>query len=252
MSTVTSPRLPQRRTTRHRRHRPIRIAGLAAVRKPQAKPTLEVPESIERHRYETEPEARAFANRDEEAMAILFERHRDKLVRVARQYLVRQAGYRDRVHETDAEDIVQQCYMRVWRFRNGRSHYSHQAPVFIWLRACLYRTFFKMRDHEHYEKRRGSHLTASIDQMKDDTAFEPTGSPDPVVEVQRHEDEERLEHALATLKPKARFIVRKRLEGYGFTEIGAMMEASRQHIHQVYGKAHSIVQASVQGQPVYS
>jgi DNA-directed RNA polymerase specialized sigma24 family protein len=215
MKTATLSRFPSRRTTRRRRRsiRPIR---------PRVKMKAE-----DRKYDDTEPEAAAFAARDAVAIETLLERYRPGMVKLARYWLVRRAGYRDQVHTADAEDIVQACYMHIWRCRNRKSHYSlENKPVLVWLRGCLWRTFTRIKVREHAKKRGGGHFTTSLDSLKK----EPSGGRDPAAIAELRE----VHSLIAGMKDSIRTTVELHLQGYTFCEIGERDGITKQGAHHNY------------------
>jgi RNA polymerase sigma factor (sigma-70 family) len=111
----------------------------------------------------------------------------------------------------DAEDIVQEAYLRAFRFFGS----FHGADGRAWLLAIVRNTSYTW-----LEKNRGRRLAASFDEAEHSGAM-PVASPESV--LARKEDERMLRQALEKLPTEFReIIVLRELEGLSYQEIAGI------------------------------
>jgi len=148
-----------------------------------------------------EPEAEAFAARDETAIATLMERHRRALVGWAWRYLDRQMEYPKRARLEDAEDVVQATYLKVWRARKNRGFDHGRVPVFIWLRTCLRNHVTRWLEPQRTKKRTppGGHV-ASLTYLREGKDFQTIDSTRPEDSVIQEDTRRAILDAIEKLK----------------------------------------------------
>ncbi len=119
---------------------------------------------------------------------------------------------------TDADDVVQEAYLRAFRFFDG---YAGDNPR-AWLLAIVRNTWFtEWRRHRQYPE------TASYDDSRDGEDQLPgwvDGSgEDPEKLAVRHEDSELVHRALATLPVEFReVLVLRELEDLSYRDVAAV------------------------------
>jgi len=111
----------------------------------------------------------------------------------------------------DAEDIVQEAYLRAFQFFGS----FHGADGRAWLLAIVRNTSYSW-----LEKSRRRPLAASFDEAEHSAAM-PVASPES--DLARKEDEQMLRQALENLPPEFReVIVLRELEGLTYQEIATI------------------------------
>ncbi len=145
-----------------------------------------------------------------------FEGHVDRTKKQAFNIAYRLTGNRD-----DAEDLVQEAYLRAW---NGFGKYNRNLPFENW--------FFRILSNHFIDslRRKGKHQPLSLDQLMGDDegnsyALEiPDETTNPENLVMGAELDERLQRGLASLSKDFRMaVILCDLEGMSYEEIGKEM-----------------------------
>lgn len=143
---------------------------------------------------------------DQEAFRVLVERHSGNIFRLA---------YRMTGNEHDAEDVVQEAFLRAYR---QLKRFEGRAAFSTWLyRIAVNSALDQMRSRTRHEERR----EASDPERPDPLARLPAAGPSPERLVFSAQVQERVAAALAQLTPKERaaFVLRH-FEGQSIEEIG--------------------------------
>jgi RNA polymerase sigma factor (sigma-70 family) len=118
----------------------------------------------------------------------------------------------------DAEDIVQEAFLRAFRFFDAFRG-EHARP---WLLAIVRRVWY-----DEWRRRAGAEEVAPFDELRDDLPPEgwDTGSADPEALAIRAEDARRVQDALQRLPVEYReVLVLRELEELGYREIAAVID----------------------------
>jgi len=163
---------------------------------------------------------RAYADGDDDAFAQLFERHYDRVYRLAYRY----AG-----NAADAEDLAQRVFLKVMR---AADRFEPRARFTTWL--------FRVTANEclsHIRKvRRTPEVTAG------DDAPEPPGDAHsgPADAALRGELAQAVREAVVSLPERQRLaVVLARYEGLSYAEIGEAMELSVPAVKSLLNRAHA-------------
>ncbi|PRY03545.1 RNA polymerase sigma factor [Paraburkholderia sp. BL25I1N1] len=119
---------------------------------------------------------------------------------------------------SDADDVVQEAFMRAFRFFDTFRGDSARP----WLLAIVRRTWYT-----EWRRRSSSHETVEFDDTMDDASFEgwSVGGADPQALLIRDEDTKRVHEALAQLPVEYREVLMLReLEEMGYKEIAAVAD----------------------------
>ena len=119
---------------------------------------------------------------------------------------------------SDADDVVQEAYMRAFRFFDTFRGDSARP----WLLAIVRRTWYT-----EWRRRASSHEVVEFDDTMDDAAFDgwSTGGDDPQTLLIRDEDAKRVHEALAQLPVEYREVLMLReLEEMGYREIAVVAD----------------------------
>ncbi len=162
----------------------------------------------------------AYAAGDNDAFAQLFERHYDRVYRLAYRY----AG-----NAADAEDLAQRVFLKVMR---AADRFQPRARFTTWL--------FRGTANEglsHIRKvRRSPEVTVS------DDVPEPPGDGDsgPADAALRDELAQAVREAVLSLPERQRLaVVLARYEGLSYSEIGEVMGLSVQAVKSLLNRAHA-------------
>ncbi|NLP64050.1 RNA polymerase sigma factor [Paraburkholderia sacchari] len=118
----------------------------------------------------------------------------------------------------DAEDIVQEAFLRAFRFFDAFRG-DHARP---WLLAIVRRVWY-----DEWRRRAGAEEVAPFDELRDDQPPEgwDTGSADPEALAIRAEDARHVQEALRRLPVEYReVLVLRELEEFGYREIAAIID----------------------------
>ncbi|MFL6641954.1 MAG: RNA polymerase sigma factor, partial [Paraburkholderia graminis] len=118
----------------------------------------------------------------------------------------------------DADDVVQEAFMRAFRFFDTFRGDSARP----WLLAIVRRTWYT-----EWRRRASSHETVEFDDTMDDATFEgwSAGGADPQALLIRDEDARRVHEALALLPVEYReVLVLRELEEMGYREIAQVAD----------------------------
>lgn len=118
----------------------------------------------------------------------------------------------------DAEDIVQEAFLRAFRFFDAFRG-EHARP---WLLAIVRRVWY-----DEWRRRAGAEEAAPFDELRDDLPPDgwDTGSADPEVLAIRAEDARRVQEALQRLPVEYReVLVLRELEELGYREIATVID----------------------------
>ncbi len=218
---------PTRRTpSRPRFHGRLRPSGLAARQQsaPPCKQEKEPPTPPSKLR-EMEPEAEAFAAGDPEAIAVLFERHRDGLFRMACRFLADGSELGFHFDMNEAEDMVQDLMVNTWKRRHLKGHYRPEIPVFAWLVACMRRVHLQRIRWRKQRKRGGGEMTLSLATLRSVDHHSFSHFDRQLAEIENAESREKLQYrlsdAIERLPVQHRHVVNCRLSGMSFVEVGA-------------------------------
>jgi RNA polymerase sigma-70 factor (ECF subfamily) len=119
---------------------------------------------------------------------------------------------------SDADDVVQEAFMRAFRFFDTFRGDSARP----WLLAIVRRTWYT-----EWRRRASSHETVEFDDTMDDTTFDgwSVGGADPQALLIRDEDTKLVHEALAQLPVEYREVLMLReLEEMGYKEIAAVAD----------------------------
>ncbi|WP_174641890.1 RNA polymerase sigma factor, partial [Paraburkholderia ribeironis] len=119
---------------------------------------------------------------------------------------------------SDAEDVVQEAFMRAFRFFDTFRGDSARA----WLLAIVRRTWYT-----EWRRRGPSHDMLEFDDTMDDATFDgwSAGGADPQALLIRDEDTKRVHEALAQLPVEYReVLILRELEEMGYREIAAVAD----------------------------
>lgn len=143
---------------------------------------------------------------DEDAFKELVDRHRDAVVNLTYRYL----GNR-----TDAEDLAQEVFLKVYR---ARARYEPAAKFTTWLyRVAANTCLNEVRDR----RRRPTFAAAPFDAREDGgVPAADRNSPSPPEEAERSEMREAVRAALAELPERQRMaLVLNKFHGLGYEEL---------------------------------
>ncbi|WP_213300148.1 RNA polymerase sigma factor [Paraburkholderia sacchari] len=118
----------------------------------------------------------------------------------------------------DAEDIVQEAFLRAFRFFDAFRG-DHARP---WLLAIVRRVWY-----DEWRRRTGAEEVAPFDELRDDQPPDgwDTGSADPEALAIRAEDARHVQEALQRLPVEYReVLVLRELEEFGYREIAAIID----------------------------
>jgi RNA polymerase sigma-70 factor, ECF subfamily len=148
-----------------------------------------------------------FQQGDEPAYALLVQRYKDELTNFAQRFL----GDRD-----DAEDVVQETFVRVWR---KRASYAPPARFSTWLYTIasnLAKTRLRRLSLRRFIRLGSSHQDGPVFDLPDDGAG-PDGAADETIR------EERIQEALKSLPVRFReAIVLRDIQQLSYEEIAAI------------------------------
>ncbi|HLH16634.1 MAG TPA: sigma-70 family RNA polymerase sigma factor [Bryobacteraceae bacterium] len=147
---------------------------------------------------------------DADAYRVLVERHSRSLFRLA---------YRMTLNEQDAEDVVQESFLRAYRWL-GR--FDERASFGTW----LYRIAANCAlDLVRARRRRGEDLAAGGEDAEDPVTALPSGAPSPEREALSSEVRERVAEAMQELSPAERtaFVLRH-FEGMCIEEVSRVLD----------------------------
>ena len=119
---------------------------------------------------------------------------------------------------SDADDVVQEAFMRAFRFFDTFRGDSARP----WLLAIVRRTWYT-----EWRRRASSHETVEFDDTMDDASFEgwSVGGADPQALLIRDEDTKLVHEALAQLPVEYReVLILRELEEMGYREIAAVAD----------------------------
>jgi RNA polymerase sigma-70 factor (ECF subfamily) len=159
---------------------------------------------------------------DEEAFRLLVEEHGKKMFALA---------YRMTGNEQDAEDVVQETFLRAYR---NLARYDSRAQFSSWLhRIAANHAIDLLRRRKRWRK-------ADLDQLEE-TAPLRAANPDPEREVFGHEVQRRIEAGMEQLSPRERvaFVLRHH-QGLSIAEIGRVLgtreNATKNHVFRAVRK----------------
>jgi len=170
--------------------------------------------------------ASSMDNRLQQEFEELVERHYQQAYNLA---------YRLTGNAADAEDLVQEAFLRAYRFFD---RYDRSMPFMNWFNRILTNLYI-----DEY-RRRGRLRTVSIDETftaedgEEGTTFDlPDLSPGPMEEVLSKEYTEAIQEGLQQLSPEFRIaVVLADIEGHSYEEIAEIMNTSigtvRSRIHR--------------------
>lgn len=147
----------------------------------------------------------------------------DPFERDALSYLdaLYRTGLRMTRSEADAEDLVQETYIRAFRFRD---QFTPGTNLKAWLFRILTNTFINS-----YRRRSAQPQTTELDDIEESTlhrhmAEAGGGSPDPEREVLDSMIDVEVRQALEELPERFRTVVLLDVEGFAYKEIAEMLE----------------------------
>jgi RNA polymerase sigma-70 factor (ECF subfamily) len=168
----------------------------------------------------------AFKAGDENAFTELVDRHRDAVVNLTYRYLGNQS---------DAEDLAQEVFLKVYR---ARARYEPAAKFTTWLyrvaaNACLN----EVRDR----RRRPTFLASALDDAPASAANSP------VEEAERSELGERVRAALAELPERQRLaLLLNKFHGLGYEEMAESLSMSVPAVKSLLVRARENVRRIVE------
>jgi RNA polymerase sigma-70 factor (ECF subfamily) len=140
------------------------------------------------------------------------------------------------VSSDQAEDVIQETFLRLVRFRFERSTHEN-------LRAWLFRVAHNLSMDIHRFQRRWSHNNDE----QSHTVIQHRADPGPTPEQQVILDERRrqFENAFAQLTPKQRQCVLLRAEGFRYREIALTLGVSVQRVGELMQRSISLLEVHV-------
>src|SRR5713226_5474760 len=131
-------------------------------------------------------------------------------------------GLRMTRSEADAEDLVQETYIRALRFR---AQYTPGTNLKAWLFRILTNTFINQ-----YRRRQARPQTTELDDVEEATLYRrmtgtgAASSPDPEASLLDSTVDAEVKDALDELPEKFRTVVLLDVEGFAYKEIAEMLE----------------------------
>ena len=132
-------------------------------------------------------------------------------------------GLRMTRSEAEAEDLVQETYIRAFRFRH---QYTAGTNMKAWLFRILTNTFINQ-----YRRKAARPQTTELDDVEESILYRQmrdvspgSASPDPEAELVDHTLSSEVKEALEALPEKFRTTVLLDVEGFSYKEIAAMLD----------------------------
>ncbi len=170
-------------------------------------------------------------NGDEHAFEELIERHQKAIIGTVAKMLG---------NATDAEDIAQQVFIRLWK---SAPRYQPTAKFTTFLYTITRNLVF------NESRRRSRKKEYSIDERQDDfhlqTPDSQTASPDD--EILNNELQRAIDQAIANLPEKQRLaVILRRYEGMPYDEIGRVLELTIPAVKSQLFRARNILRDALQ------
>jgi len=165
---------------------------------------------------------RRIAGRDQAAFTLLLSRHIDPV----HSYLYRMTGSR-----TDAEDLTQETFLKVWQ--KASSYQPGRVKVTTWLHSIAHNNFI-----DGYRRRRepAADLT---DGLPDETA-------DPLQETNASEQQQRLEAAIGGLPDNQRSaLLLCQVRGFSNAETAGILGISTRALESLIARARRSLRATL-------
>ena len=163
---------------------------------------------------------RAYGEGDEEAFAQLFERHYDRVYRLAYRY----AG-----SATDAEDLAQRVFLKVMQ---AASTFEPRARFTTWL--------FRVTANECLSYIRSRQRSLELTGVEGAAELQSSQTVDPAEEVLRDELAREVRAAVLTLPERQRLaVVLSRYEGLSYAQIADALGVSVQAVKSLVNRAHT-------------
>jgi RNA polymerase sigma-70 factor (ECF subfamily) len=158
-------------------------------------------------------ELESLANRSSTGDARAFELLVQKTHRLAYQLALRMLGNRE-----DAEDVLQDSYLRVW---SGLPGLRDRGVVLGWI-CSIIRNVAADRIRRHGRQRRRIDYSVELDRLLEDTAAD---QPDPEERVADIQHSKTIATALASLRDKHRAVLLLReIDGMSYDEISVALD----------------------------
>ena len=163
---------------------------------------------------------RAYGEGDEEAFAQLFERHYDRVYRLAYRY----AG-----SATDAEDLAQRVFLKVMQ---AASTFEPRARFTTWL--------FRVTANECLSYIRSRQRSLELTGVEGAAELQVSQTVDPAEEVLRDELAREVRAAVLALPERQRLaVVLSRYEGLSYAQIADALGVSVQAVKSLLNRAHT-------------
>jgi RNA polymerase sigma-70 factor (ECF subfamily) len=167
-----------------------------------------------------------FQKGDEPAYSLLVQRYKDELTNFARRFL----GDRD-----EAEDVVQETFVRVWRSRDS---YTGEARFSTWIYTIasnLAKTRVRRWSLRHFVRLGEPHGDGQVFDLPDESAT-PDGAADETLR------EERIQQALKSLPVKFReVIVLRDIQQLSYEEIVAITGSAMGTVKSRINRARALL-----------
>jgi RNA polymerase sigma-70 factor (ECF subfamily) len=177
----------------------------------------------------------SFQEGDQEAFSVLVDRHRNAIVNLTYRYL----GNR-----SDAEDLAQEVFLRVYR---ARARYRPEAKFTTWLyRVAVNACLNEVRDRKHRPTFGAASLAGG-----DDEGFAPSVADErtesPVQAAQRSELRERVRAAVDELPDRQRLaLLMNKFHGFSYEELAATMDLTIPAIKSLLVRARENVRRLIE------
>lgn len=186
-----------------------------------------MPEGREVHGDEDARLLGAYARGEAEALARLFDRHYDRVYRLAYRYTGSAA---------DAEDLAQNVFLKVMR---AAAEFEPRARFTTWL--------FRITVNECLSHIRRHRRNPEVGTEADLAETPGPDQPNPVEAVQRDELRRQVRRAVLSLPERQRLaVVLSRYEGLSYAEIAEVLGTSPQAVKSLLARAHASLREKLQ------
>lgn len=144
-----------------------------------------------------------------------------------------QYAYRVVHHYETAEDIVQECWLRLWVKQNKLLQISPQARE-AYIKRCVRNACI---DYVRHVQRSSLYLTDNIELIASDLNL--MYEEDNIIRNMILPEEMELREMLSRIPPQEKYVVEKKLEGYSTKEISDQMNISRSTVRCYWSRARS-------------
>jgi RNA polymerase sigma-70 factor (ECF subfamily) len=178
----------------------------------------------------------AFQAGDEQAFSVLVDRHRSSIVNLTYRYLM---------NRTDAEDLAQEVFLRVYRARN---RYRPEAKFTTWLyRVAVNACLNEVRDRKH----RPTHGALALPGGGDDEGHLPAVADArvdaPPEAAARSELRARVREAVDQLPERQRLaLLLNKFHGLGYEDLAASLELTVPAVKSLLVRARENVRRMIE------